>query len=183
MSANTVISDVSRTLELLLTGSGLTVSVSSPQNVTTGTEPSINLYLYQVTENAMAKNRPPISIDDVQEQRPPLALSLLYMITPYARDQEATTQSEHLVLGRAMQILYDNGIVLDPGLFGSLSGHSNNVRLSLCRMNLEEQTRIWNALQLPYRLSVCYEARVILIDSQETYASNRVLTDEVLYEL
>lgn len=183
MSANTVINDTSRTLETLLTGSGLVVTVSSPQNMSRGSSPSVNLYLYQVAEHALTKNRPPISLDALNEQRPPLALSLLYMITPYAPKSDSLTQSEHLVLGRAMQVFYDNGLIEDPNLVGSLAGRSCNIRLSLCRMNLEEQTRIWNALQLPYRLSVCYEARVIRIDSTQSYPAHRVVSDEVRYEL
>ena len=35
----------------------------------------------------------------------------------------------------------------------------------LTNLDLEEQTRIWEALNEPYRLSVCYKVRVTTIDS------------------
>ena len=46
----------------------------------------------------------------------------------------------------------------------------------LVRMNLEEQTRIWNALQEPHRLSVCYEVRIVLVDSRLSEDVERVRT-------
>jgi hypothetical protein len=33
-------------------------------------------------------------------------------------------------------------------------------------MSLEERTRVWHAVQKPYRLSACYEVRVINLESE-----------------
>jgi hypothetical protein len=44
----------------------------------------------------------------------------------------------------------------------------------LCRLTLEELTRIWEALREPYRLSVAYQVRVTHIDSERTLGSGRV---------
>jgi len=41
---------------------------------------------------------------------------------------------------------------------------------------LEDLTRIWNALQTPYRLSVCYEVRVVPIESKREQDSPRAST-------
>ncbi|MEE8587285.1 MAG: Pvc16 family protein, partial [Acidobacteriota bacterium] len=38
-------------------------------------------------------------------------------------------------------------------------------KIDLCQFDIEEQTRIWNALNKPYRLSACYEVRIVSIDS------------------
>ncbi len=36
--------------------------------------------------------------------------------------------------------------------------------------SLEELTRVWQALEIPYRLSVCYIARVAIVNSdQQTF--------------
>jgi hypothetical protein len=43
-------------------------------------------------------------------------------------------------------------------------------------LTLEEQSRVWDAVQKPYRLSLHYEARVIRIDSQERREQAVVLT-------
>jgi len=48
-------------------------------------------------------------------------------------------------------------------------------------MKLEELTRVWNALQKPYRLSVCYEVRVVLLDTTLERTPARVLTKTEQY--
>lgn len=182
MSDPTVISDVGRTLELLLENSpaALVVSLNSPQLVTPGATASLNLYLYQIMENPHSKNHPPLHPHPGVEQRAPLSLDLYYMLTPYIKSDDNNT-AEHLILGDAMQVLYDNSIITDPDLQGSLSGVNAHIRLTLCRMNLEEQTRIWNALQMSYRLSVCYQARIALVDSRNVRPVHRVGVQEVRY--
>ena len=40
----------------------------------------------------------------------------------------------------------------------------------------EELTRVWSALQSAYQLSVAYEVRVVLIESERVVTPSRVLT-------
>jgi hypothetical protein len=35
-------------------------------------------------------------------------------------------------------------------------------------VSLEETTRVWQALEMSYRLSVCYVVRVVLVDSRRS---------------
>jgi len=46
--------------------------------------------------------------------------------------------------------------------------------ISLCPLKLEELTRIWNALQTPYRLSVAYEVKILLVESEKQRRISRV---------
>ncbi len=186
MSLHTVIRDVSQTLQALLddnitSSSSIEITVNSPQRVSLSTDHLINLYLYQVTENPFAKNRHPIRRAPHELVRAPLALNLFYMLTPYVPETEDSID-EHLLLGDAMRIFYDRPLITDPLLRGSLRGTGVQIHLVLCRLNLEEQTRIWNALQMSYRLSVSYEVRIALVDSQDTWDVSRVETQETLYE-
>lgn len=186
MSVYTVIRDVSNTLQNVLqtnfiASSTFEVTLQSPQNVSSSLQHYINLYLYHVTENGFAKTREALRRGSSQMQRAPLALNLYYMLTPYtqattAGSTLASNIEEHLILGDAMRILYDNSTLDDSVLMGDLRGRNEEFTISLCRMNLEEQTRIWNALQISYRLSVCYEARIALIDSQDVVGVRRVET-------
>jgi hypothetical protein len=41
-------------------------------------------------------------------------------------------------------------------------------------MTLEQQTQVWSALAQPYRLSACYEVRMVLIDSAAERVATRV---------
>ena len=45
----------------------------------------------------------------------------------------------------------------------------------MCQRDLRELAEVWEALKQPYRLSVCYEVRVIRIDSERTEVTGRVL--------
>lgn len=157
-----IIGDVTRTLNALLTG--LDVTLESPATLPTGGETDfkkLNLFLYQVLENQFAKNQPWLSPSSTVEEYPPLALDLYYMLTPYARD----TMSAHQVLNHAMALLHDNAIVAGAQLAGTLATAVEQLAIVMCPVTLEELTRIWNALQSPYRLSVCYQVRIALIRS------------------
>ncbi len=159
-----IISDVTETLSGLLTG--LDVTLDSPADLKNGegSFQKINLYLYQVLENAPTKNQPPIALDDGTLQYPPLTLQLYYLLTPYASD----VPSAHKVLGHAMRVFYDNAIVSEAGLPEPVRLVTDKLAIVLLSTKLEDLTRIWNALQTPYRLSVCYEVRVVPIESTLT---------------
>lgn len=188
MSSHNVIRDVSETLRMLLKNelnqigtSGIDVTVNAPQRVSISSGHLLNLYLYQVVEDPYAKNRGPLSRGSSVQQRAPLSLDLFYMVTPYVPSNQDALD-EHIILGDAMRVLYDHPVIGDSLLQGDLRGSGANFCVVLCRLSLEEQTRIWNALQLSYRLSVCYESRISLVDSSEQWDANRVLTQETVYE-
>ena len=139
----------------------------------------LSLWLYQITEDEFLKNQPMIRTEvnrnngeDTGKQRrdlfPPLALNLFYLVTPFAPSPEA----DHLLLGKTMQIMYDNAIVLlrDP-----VNQIFEELRIILCRLSLDDISRVWEALQEPYRLSVCYQIRVAQVDSARTLDHGRVI--------
>ncbi len=175
-----IIGDVTQTIKDLLTG--LTVSLDSPATLPTATTgqdyKAINLFLYQVVENPHAKNQPWLSDSATRQQYPPLALNLSYMLTPYARD----TSSAHQVLSHAMRILHDNASVSGSLLYGSLPTAVEQLAIALVPTTLEDLTRIWSALNSPYRLSVCYQARIALIDSGIARDVSRVETKIDVFE-
>jgi hypothetical protein len=74
-----------------------------------------------------------------------------------------------------MQILYDNALVAESKMTETLRLATDKLAIVLLSTKLEELTRIWNALQTPYRLSVCYEVRVVPIESTREQASPRAL--------
>lgn len=167
-----VIAEVTQTLTDLL--AGLDVTLDSPADLKTdpGNFQKLNLYLYQVMEHAFTKNQPPYSVDAGTQQMPPLTLRLYYLLTPYASDPT----SAHKVLGHAMQLFYDNGVVAESKLTETLRLATDHLSIVLLSTKLEDLTRIWNALMTPYRLSVCYEVRVVPIESAREQASPRAIT-------
>jgi hypothetical protein len=180
MSSYAVIAAVSNALRTILADAYLADPVIAP---IVGPDPAIvftnptetvrdssnrlSLWLYQVTENEFVKNQPPARNNGPQHiPETPLALNLYYLITPFAGE------SDHLLLGLTMRILYDNAIVR---LHRPEDEIAEELRIILCRLSLEELTRIWEALREPYRLSVCYLVRLVHIDSARAADKARVL--------
>jgi hypothetical protein len=180
MSSYAVIAAVSNALRTILADAYLADPVIAP---IVGPDPAIvftnptetvrdssnrlSLWLYQVTENEFLKNQPPARANGPQLiPETPLALNLYYLITPFAGE------ADHLLLGLTMRILYDNAIVR---LHRPEDSIAEELRIILCRLSLEELTRIWEALREPYRLSVCYQVRLVHIDSERSTEKARVL--------
>jgi len=142
---------------------------SNPTETAKNSSQRLSIWLYQVTENEFLKNQPANTGGPHTVTRdPPLVLNLFFLITPFAPSRDF----DLLLLGSTMQTLYDNPIVL---LRRPLEQVFEDLRIVLCRLTLEELTRIWEALREPYRLSVCYQVRVTHIDSRRTSQTARVV--------
>jgi hypothetical protein len=135
-----------------------TLKANPPGN---GQPPLLSLYLYEVTPNAHLNNRPLIHVGVGRQEYPPLSLDLHYLLTPLS-----DTQTDNLViLGRAMQILAAYPIIRANFLDSLLRPAKPEVRVTINPVSLEELTRIWNAFNQPYGLSVCYLVQPVSIDS------------------
>jgi hypothetical protein len=74
-------------------------------------------------------------------------------------------REQQILLGKVMQVLYDRAILEGGDLAGSLGAVNEPIRITLNSVSLEETARVWQALEMSYRLSVCYIARVAMVDS------------------
>lgn len=141
----------------------------NPSDASQDTERRLSFWLYQVQENGFIRNqsfeRTP---QDDTMRFPPLPLNLFYLLTPSTNSMEG----DQMVLGRSMQIFYDNPILLLDST--EQPGTAEELHTNLCQRDLREIAEVWEALQQPYRLSVCYEVRVARIDSQRTQRAGRI---------
>jgi hypothetical protein len=145
------------------------IGFNNPTETALDTSIRLSLWLYQVVENEFLKNDPPVPVNGSNLRRQsPLPLNLFYLITPFAAQRE----SDLLLLGKTMEVLHDNAIVIlrDP-----ITNQEDELRVILCRLTLEELTRVWEALREPYRLSVCYQIRVTRIQSQREVGGARII--------
>lgn len=170
MSASGVIRQVSQLIRGVLE-EGLTtletpnptVKLSNPADE--AGERTLSIWLYQVTPNPYLRNAPSVRTTDEFERFPPLSLDLCYLLTPLQKDETANQTT----LGRALQVLYDNSILtLNSG------GDSEELHLSICQRSITELAEVWEALQKPYRLSVCFEVRMVQIDSERLLKAGRI---------
>jgi hypothetical protein len=188
MSDYTVISAVSSTLQTLLTNN-ITNALAVPLNVpiqlysppemdTVGQVPGISLWLYKVTRMAEMLNEPPERKSATQLARTPLPVLLHYLVTPMATDP-LTRQT---LLGRVLQVFNDHSILRGTDLQGVLQNTTEQLRVNLEALTLEELSLVWEALGEPYQLSVTYLVQVVKIDSDlELVKSGPVREREVTY--
>jgi hypothetical protein len=102
-----------------------------------------------------------------------LPLDLCYLLTPLKQNEE----ENQITLGRALQVIYDNSILtLNAG------NNVEQLHLSICQRSIEELAKVWEALQKPYRLSICFEVRVVRIDSERTLNAGRIADRETRFE-
>lgn len=171
MSDFGVIADVSATLQALLTDALSTLGGAPVAEVhdlqgTIATNPAhLTLFLFEAAEDPSARNRPRLRASvppDHSIRKPPMALLLRYLLTPWSGDRI----TDHRILGRALQALYDNAILSGAALRGGLADTDQALKISQAPLSLEERTRVWHAVQRPYRLSASYEVRVVSLDSE-----------------
>lgn len=163
-----VISDVSASLVAALDNQLQPLMARAELNDLAGAVPNglvLTVTLYEILEDPPSRNRPPVrevTGTAVTTRKPPMALLLRYLLTPWGGDQE----TEQRIVGRAMQVLYDDAILDGVQLQGGLRSSRDTLKVTLAPLTLEERTRVWWAIQKPYRLSLNYEVRVANLDAQ-----------------
>jgi len=145
----------------------------------------INVFLYEVVGNghwsgaALPTRRP----DGTAVARPQQALDLHYLLT-FSGDEGAVEPQRMLgvavtalaarpVLSRELlRDLINRASVQDPTAweqFSDLPDQVDVVRFTLQPLSLEELSKLWSTFfQAPYRLSVAYNAAVVLLDQDLT---------------
>lgn len=180
MSA-TALRDTSQTLreflkqaflsDLALSGpfsSSMTVSLSTPEEMTQSGGQGLSVWLFQVVRDPERLNAPPDRDQASGFIRHALPFRLRYLLTPLSSASGTSgTDTELLILGRVLQALDDHPRLYGTDLQGELGTQAPAVELfaRLEPLSLEEITRVWEALQRSYQLSVSYEVTVVYVRS------------------
>ena len=135
--------------------------------------------LYKVSRMSEMLNEPPQRRRPDQEFAHSLPVLLYYLITPITSDP-LTSQT---VLGKVLEVFNDNAILRGADLRGTLQGTTEQLRINLEALTLEELSLVWYALSEPYQLSVTYLVQVVYIDSDlEPMHSPPVLRKTTAYK-
>jgi hypothetical protein len=175
MSDEGAIAAVTKTLRGLILGAltdvqGAGVDTRPLNELTEGTQDKlVNLYLYQADVDGSLRNEHRIDLAPGESGDQPLPLVLHYLITPFVRhdpDLEA-----HRLLASAIRVLNDNPVLQRNEL--AVFAPESNVAKQLDRIRISWQPfgekdiySLWSAFQTPYRMSVAYEVRAVLIDGR-----------------
>lgn len=147
------------------------ISLRSPFDLREDDSVRLSLYLYRIVEDPYTKNQMPVPDGGRGLRKPPLTLDLYYLMTPLL----GSPREQQIVLGKAMQVLYDRALIEGTDLGGSLADIGEDIRVILNPVTLEETTRVWQALEMGYRLSVCYVVRVAFMSSTRRRAVQPVV--------
>jgi hypothetical protein len=133
--------------------------------------PGLSIFLYRVDFNKTM--RAAWAGVGLQDGRSRLPLDLHFLLTPWADNAE----SEHAILGRAMQCLDSVPILSGPLLHPSGEWQPNEaVNLLMDEISTEAVMRTFDSLPTDYRISVPYIARVVRLDARVAHPSPPVTT-------
>ena len=146
------------------------ISLLSPFELRENDSVRQSLYLYRVVENPYVKNQVMQTGPGRLLRRNPLTVDLFYLVTPLL----GTPREQQIVLGKVLQVFHDRAILQGPDV-GPLAIADEELRIVLNPVTLEETTRVWEALQMSYRLSICYAVRVVIVDSSRSRLTQPVV--------
>jgi hypothetical protein len=193
MSNYLAIATVTATLDYVLTHevsqdvAGVQVTTTRPDAAGAGGGATrINLFLYQVTPSAAARNEdlPTRSSEGkTMMNRPRIGLDLHYLLTFYGSDAGFVPQR---LLGSTVKALHARPVLTRTQIQQALTAfpsfpelQSSNladdielVKFTQLPLTLEELSKLWSVFfQTTYQLSVAYQGTVVLIESDDSFSS------------
>jgi hypothetical protein len=131
----------------------------------------MNVFLYHVLPSGAWRNSDiPGRVRPGETAGFPLGLNLYYLLTAFGKENDTTRPFSHQIMGRALSILNDHPFLGSTEIQNALPNNDlwnqvERVRFTLQPFSVEEIAKLWTGFQTQYRLSVAYEAAVVLIES------------------
>ncbi len=141
-------------------------------------EPTITVFLYQVTPNASLRNNdaPTRAADGTLLTRPAAPLDLHYLISFYGEESELIPQR---LLGCVVRALHETPVLPRalieaaaqlPYLQGSdLAASAQRVRFTPTALDIDDTSKLWGMLyqnQTPYALSLIYQGIAVAVEGR-----------------
>jgi hypothetical protein len=126
------------------------------------------VWLYRIERDETRLNLPDERLPNDLLRPPPLPLRLHFLMTPvtFKGPGGASPDVQHKMLGRVMQALHTKPILQGVNLQGTdLEGTDQQLHVHLEGLALDEQSRVWEALEGSFTLAVSYEVTVVNIDA------------------
>ncbi len=174
MSDEDAVAAVTKTLSGLILGAlgdvnGAGVDTRPLNELADGTRDKlVNIYLFQAAVDGSLRNADRADLAPGETGDQPFPLVLHYLITPFVRHDPDL--DAHRLLARTVRVLHDNP-VLQRGELAAFAPESNvsqqldRIRISWQPFGEKDIYSLWSAFQTPYRMSVAYEVRAVLVDS------------------
>lgn len=144
----------------------MVVSLNTPEEMKERSVEGVSIWLYRIIRDDQRLNDPPVRVSPTELKPVPLPLRLHYLITPVTNVAQGNPANEQLLLGKVLQALHSHPIFRGADLQGEFAGTEIELRVRLEPMTLDEITRVWEALEGSYQLSVSYEVSIVNIDPE-----------------
>lgn len=133
--------------------------------------PALSVLLYRI--DFTKSMRAALTARSSEEGRGYLPLDLHYLFTAWADN----AQDEHLIMGRTLQALEQYAVLSGPALdaTGGFDAQES-VSLVMEELSTDDLMRTFEALEVDFRLSLPYVARVLVVVGSEPWPDPRTLT-------
>jgi hypothetical protein len=145
---------------------GMDVLLQTPTEMVEAGREGVSLWLYRIVRDEHRLNDGPRRIAPTTFVAPPLPLRVHYLATPVtSRQNLGDPDTEQYLLGKIMQSFHSHPVMRGADLQAELIGTDAQLQVRLEPLDLEEITRVWEALEGSYQLSVSYEVSLVDIDT------------------
>jgi hypothetical protein len=144
-------------------GGKMVVSLRTPQEMTEKPAEGLSVWLYRIIRDDQRLNDPPLRLSATRLQPPPLPVRLHYLMTPVTDKKSGDPGTEQVILGKVLQLFHSHPVLRGADLQDEFIGTEVELKIRLEPMTLDEITRVWEALEGSYQLSVSYEVSVVNI--------------------
>lgn len=141
----------------------MVVTLNSPEEMNEKPAEGISIWLYRVVRDEQRLNDPPVRLNANEIQLPALPVKLHYLVTPVTSERFGDPETEQIMLGKVLQVFHSHPVLRGTDLQAEFSGSDVELKIRLEPLQLDEITRVWEALEGSYQLSVSYEVSVIQI--------------------
>lgn len=147
-------------------GGAMEVSLLAPEELETLGREGVCVWLYRIERDEQTLNQPRRSTGDGLLDRP-LPLRLHYLAVPVIDIQQRADgpELEQNILGAVLQTFHDHATLRGVDLRGDLAGSSQEIHVRLESLDIDQTSRMWEALNHAFQLCISYEAAVVPIDS------------------
>ncbi len=147
-------------------GGTMVVSLLAPEELAQNSE-GVSVWLYRIERDEQTLNLPPRRSARDRLVHEPLPLRLHYLVVPVVDVTQRLDgpELEQHIIGAVMQVLYDRSILRGTDLKGDLAGSSEEMHVRLESLDLDQMSRMWEALEHSFQLCISYEVSVVPIDS------------------
>ncbi len=148
----------------LFSSGTMEVTLNTPKEMDDNNTQGLSVWLYRVVRDEQRLNAPRPQHQPSHLGRPALPMCGHYLVTPMVASGTAQSpETEHALLGKVLQAFHDRPVLRGVDLRDDLAGSEAQIHVRLEPLDLEELTRVWEALNRAYQLSVSYEVSVVEI--------------------